>query len=74
MFRRTLQMQVVKTPKSKTAPEVPTAQQLTPEQFSHVAKEQTKNAALLIGAVYVTKVVFDTAQEIALIITKSKFR
>lgn len=74
MYRRyAIKPQIVKIPKSNQAPEEDSTK-LTPEQFSHVAKEQAKNAALLIGAGYTTKVILDTAREIALHIVKTKIR
>jgi hypothetical protein len=74
MFKKhSLNVQLVKTPKHNDAPEE-AANKLTPEQFSHVVKEQCKNAALLIGATYITKVVFDTVQEVVLHIVKTKIR
>lgn len=75
MFKRhALRVQIVKTPKSKAAPDIPQASQLSPEQFSHVVKEQMQNAVVLIGAAYTTKVVLDTARDVTLTIVKSKFQ
>lgn len=70
---REIKMQVVKTPKPNHAPEE-AALKLTPEQFSHVVKEQATNAALLIGAGYTTKVVLDTVRDIVMHIVKTKIR
>ncbi len=73
MFRRhALSVQVVKTPKGNAPEEA--ADKLTPEQFSHVAKEQATNAALLIGAGYTIKVVLDTTRDIVLHIVRTKIR
>lgn len=74
MFKRhALNVQLVKTPKHNDAPEE-AATKLTPEQFSHVVKEQCKNAALLIGATYTTKVILDTVQDVVMHIVKTKIR
>lgn len=73
MFKKhSLNVQVVKTPKQTNAPEEDSNNKLTPEQFSHVVKEQAKYAALLIGAGYTLVVILDTAREIALHIAKTK--
>jgi hypothetical protein len=75
MFKRhALNVQVVKTPRQNNQAPEEGCTHLTPEQFSHVAKEQTKNAALLIGAGYATKVTLDTVREVVLHIVKTKIR
>lgn len=74
MFKKhSLNVQVVKTPKQTNAPEEDSnCKKLTPEQFSHVVKEQAKYAALLIGAGYTLVVILDTARQIALHTAKTK--
>lgn len=72
--RRSVQFQVVKTPKAPPPPPQPAREPLDPMVIHAMAREDIRYIAMLIGIGYGMKRVFDLGSEIAVLAAKTNIK
>lgn len=73
MLSRSLQVSVVKTPKSEATEEVAVRPYQDPELMNTIAKDFVRTTAITLGAAFAAGKVLNTICEIATIAAKAKF-